>query len=102
MISFETKVNGVLISYIYCHNLGKIYNMPDTWAFSGVWEYEYKYYEIGKETVITGKITHKRSDGALVLQKKIIKDILERKEEKIIKDILKRKEDKHDMVSTKD
>ena len=67
MITFETKVNGILISHIYCHNA----QLVDGDDFL----YKYEYYEIGKRQLITKHVKHTRSEGALTLLSKIIKSI---------------------------
>ncbi len=60
MITFETRINGTMISHIYAHNLGK--------ARNGKHRYRYEYYQTGDgPKLITGRIEHDRADGAMSL-----------------------------------
>lgn len=67
MITWETKVNGILISHIYCHNAQQI--VDDDYL------YKYEYYEIGRKQLITKYVRHTRSEGTLVLLNKILKSL---------------------------
>lgn len=83
MLTVEIKVNGALIGHIYLVNMGAVLGVPDKNR------YEYEFYEIGAQLdseqkkkrlskykpLRTGKLVHKRTDGAMRLIKKAIDDI---------------------------
>ena len=73
MITTEIKINGNLIGYLYAHNVGAV-NIASSYL-DHLYNYEYKYYVIGKDEVVTGKVQHKRSTGAERLISIILKDI---------------------------
>jgi len=69
MITFETKVNGTMISHIYARNLGPVPNGKRR-------QYVYEYYQIGEgPSLITGIVDYDQTDGAMSLLSIIIDDV---------------------------
>ena len=67
MLTAEVKINGALIYHIYVHNEERyIKTHPDAKC-----SYYFEIYQPQKE-ISKGKITHARTDGALVLLNKIL------------------------------
>ena len=65
MITWETKVNGILISHITATRKTLCSNGKD-------FLYSYEYYEIGQGKVICGHISHEPYDGCYDLLKLIM------------------------------
>lgn len=70
MLTAEIRVNTTLIGHLYIVNEGLFITKPE---FT---QYRYEYYEPDKN-IITGKVIHKRSEGALTLIETVIKNIKE-------------------------
>lgn len=67
MLTAELKVNGVLISHLYCHNIG-----PD--GPHGTLLYNWQYYDIESASMKSGTIAHDRKKGAAALIASILKE----------------------------
>jgi len=68
MLTVEVKVNGVIINHFY------VVNQQHINEISGH-EYTYTVYFANNRIIKNGKVTHRQSDGALTLVKKIIEDM---------------------------
>lgn len=76
MLTVEIKVNGVLISHIYCRNITFDSSFVAALTDGDANIYEYEYYKIGKTELTSGNLQHNRKDGALKLIGAIIKNLL--------------------------
>jgi len=80
MITWETKVNGIIISHVYA------VRMPS--EDIGEAFYKYEYYNVGQGEVISGHVRHKYDDGSYQLLKLILDSVkkhlkyIEKKENK--------------------
>lgn len=78
MLSTEIRINGSLIAHLYVRNVGfNLISMEELLAEEppieeGTSVYTWRYYEPESNKQKKGTITHKRSDGALELVKKIL------------------------------
>jgi hypothetical protein len=66
MITWETKVNGILISHIYACNI-QIVEEP-------IYLYKYEFYNVGEKKLICGHVRHNREDGSYKLMDLIVKN----------------------------
>lgn len=81
MISIETRVNGVLLGYIYARNAKEVDEAK------GIYTYEVEFYKPeGKPPLMEFSVRHKRDEGfeklALIVYKEVNRRIKERKGEK--------------------
>lgn len=60
MFTVEYRINGALLGVIYGHNEGAATPDEDS---AGLHEYKWHYHDISRGDVITGHVTHRRSDG---------------------------------------
>ena len=71
MITAEIKVNGAMIAHVYAVNQGEASILPEV---KDMCFYTYEYYR-PEHTVIRGKVTHFRPNGAAALLKEIFEEV---------------------------
>ncbi len=69
MFTTEIRINGALIAHVYG------VNTSDRNVLRGEDSYRYEYYELDTGEVITGGVTHTRSDGIKRLLIIVLEDI---------------------------
>jgi hypothetical protein len=88
MLTAEIRINGKLLGHLYIINRGCAsaayeIGLVDTPTSMDDYLYDYEYFEVGSnKSPRTGKVAHKREDGALALIRICAEDVAQQCDEK--------------------